>query len=141
MKALSIRQPWAWLLASGIKDVENRTWKLPPAIYSQRVYIHAGVSKSEMDKPTLAHILKIIPGKRGAYIMLEYDRLAFGAIIGEMTIRECVMASDSPWFEGPYGFVVAKPKLYSEPIPLKGHLGFFDVADWVVPTLARESTI
>jgi len=27
MKALSIRQPWAWLLVEGFKDIENRTWK------------------------------------------------------------------------------------------------------------------
>ena len=26
MKALSIQQPWAWLIAHGKKDVENRTW-------------------------------------------------------------------------------------------------------------------
>lgn len=25
MKALSIRQPWAWLIANGHKDIENRT--------------------------------------------------------------------------------------------------------------------
>lgn len=25
-KALSIRQPWAWLIVHGSKDVENRTW-------------------------------------------------------------------------------------------------------------------
>lgn len=27
MKALSILQPWAWLIVEGYKDVENRTWK------------------------------------------------------------------------------------------------------------------
>lgn len=27
MKALSIRQPWAWLIANGHKDIENRTWQ------------------------------------------------------------------------------------------------------------------
>jgi hypothetical protein len=26
MKALSIRQPWAWLIIAGIKDIENRRW-------------------------------------------------------------------------------------------------------------------
>ena len=24
MKALSIRQPWAWLICSGYKDIENK---------------------------------------------------------------------------------------------------------------------
>ena len=27
MKALSIKQPWAWLIVNGYKDIENRTWK------------------------------------------------------------------------------------------------------------------
>jgi len=26
MKALSILQPWAWLVVNGHKDIENRTW-------------------------------------------------------------------------------------------------------------------
>jgi len=26
MKALSIRQPWAWLIVDGYKDIENSTW-------------------------------------------------------------------------------------------------------------------
>lgn len=26
MKVLSIRQPWAWLIVNGHKDIENRTW-------------------------------------------------------------------------------------------------------------------
>jgi hypothetical protein len=24
--ALSVRQPWAWLIVNGYKDVENRSW-------------------------------------------------------------------------------------------------------------------
>jgi len=26
LPALSIWQPWAWLIANGYKDIENRTW-------------------------------------------------------------------------------------------------------------------
>lgn len=26
MAALSIRQPWAWLVVQGYKDIENRDW-------------------------------------------------------------------------------------------------------------------
>ena len=38
MKALTIKQPWASLIASGIKDIENRTWKTH---YRGKIYIHA----------------------------------------------------------------------------------------------------
>ncbi len=39
MKALSIMQPWAWLIVNGHKDIENRNW---PTRFRGPVYIHAG---------------------------------------------------------------------------------------------------
>ena len=45
MKAISIKQPWASLIAHGIKDIENRTWKCPQKYIGQRVLIHASNSK------------------------------------------------------------------------------------------------
>lgn len=41
MKVISIKQPWASLIAHGIKDIENRTWKCPQKYIGQRVLIHA----------------------------------------------------------------------------------------------------
>jgi ribosomal protein S27E len=41
MKVLSIKQPWAYLICSGIKDVENRTWRCPKEYVGKRVLIHA----------------------------------------------------------------------------------------------------
>jgi ASCH domain-containing protein len=38
MKIISIRQPWASLIVSGAKDVENRTW---PTRYRGPVLVHA----------------------------------------------------------------------------------------------------
>lgn len=40
MKCLSIQQPWAQYIATGIKDVENRSWGLKN--FPQRVLIHTG---------------------------------------------------------------------------------------------------
>lgn len=38
MKTLSVRQPWASLLVSGLKDIENRTWA---PNFKGRILIHA----------------------------------------------------------------------------------------------------
>ena len=38
MKALSVRQPWAHLIVTGIKRVENRFWETP---YRGPLLIHA----------------------------------------------------------------------------------------------------
>jgi len=39
MKALSIRQPWAWAIVAGHKKFENRSWKTS---YRGPLIIHAG---------------------------------------------------------------------------------------------------
>ena len=45
-RALSIRQPWAWLILNGYKDLENRTWRTD---YRGPLLIHAGM-RVETDK-------------------------------------------------------------------------------------------
>lgn len=42
MKTLSVRQPWASLLVSGLKDIENRTWA---PNFKGRIMIHASLAK------------------------------------------------------------------------------------------------
>ena len=60
MLALSFKQPWAWLVAAGIKDVDNRTWWLhmPPFLNypadPRRIYVHASktsVANMNIPKP------------------------------------------------------------------------------------------
>ena len=38
MKVITIKQPWASLIVSGLKNIENRTWKTN---FRGRVLIHA----------------------------------------------------------------------------------------------------
>ena len=47
MKAISIKQPWASLIAHGIKDIENRTWSCPQKYIGQRVLIHVSKTTDE----------------------------------------------------------------------------------------------
>lgn len=117
-KALSIRQPWAYLLAQGLKDIENRTWS---TLYRGPLLIHAGQGMSAdeyRDCCRLAARIGIqIPG------FSTFDR---GGIIGIANLVDCVMAHDSPWFFGPYGFVLADAR----PLPFyecRGQLGLFEV--------------
>jgi hypothetical protein len=114
MKALSIRQPWAWLIATGFKDIENRTW---PTDFRGRIYIHA---PKRTDSNAFSQLMR-----RGLSLAAVL-KLTRGAIIGEVDIIDCVKHSTSPWFVGPYGFVLANPALYKKPIPCKGRLGLFE---------------
>ena len=111
-KALSIMQPWAWLVCMGYKDIENRNYPATP----RRIYVH---TSKTIDKVAYCRV---------PYTLLPIPEIAYsnlGAIIGEVDITGCVDKSDSPWFVGPYGFTLANPVLYDKPIPCKGRLGFF----------------
>ena len=54
------------------------------------------------------------------------DRFAFGAIIGHVDLVDIVTEHSSPFFVGPYGWVLTKPKRI-KPIPLRGKVGLFEV--------------
>jgi hypothetical protein len=119
MKALSVRQPWAWLIVNGIKDIENRNWETK---YTGRVYIHAGLKmdKSEADETEI--VTKLTKEEQDRYFS---EPKARGAIVGEVDITGCVTMSSSPWFTGKYGFVLANALAYKKPIECKGALNFF----------------
>ena len=42
MKAITLHQPWASLVAEGIKTIETRSWCPPRALIGERLAIHAG---------------------------------------------------------------------------------------------------
>ena len=42
MYGLTVIQPWAWAIAHGGKDVENRSWPYPHELHRHRIAIHAG---------------------------------------------------------------------------------------------------
>lgn len=131
MKALSIRQPWAWLVCRGFKDIENRDWATK---FRGRIYVHAGKTM-DVNVPALSTtevwILSLLtPSQRDEYMTAPRHR---GAIIGEVDIVDCVWiqnqglpATKSPWFLGTFGFVLANPVLYERPVPCKGQLRFFE---------------
>jgi len=124
MKALSIRQPWAWLLLKGIKDIENRTWRTN---HRGPFLIHAS---KKFDTKSIIWIYDNFPSLKpelDPYILHGCSRvLDCGGIIGIADLIDCVEWSDSPWYTGNYGFVVhnIRPLQFHE---CKGQLGFFNI--------------
>ncbi len=116
MKALSIQQPWAWLIVNGHKDVENRTWHNR---LRGRIWIHASKKFDNEGYIWVAQNFPDIPlPAKGSF-----ER---GGMVGQATITGCVTYSRSPWFAGDFGFVLedATPLPFT---PYKGKLGFFEV--------------
>lgn len=112
MKALSINQPWAWLIANGYKDIENREWA---TAFRGEVYIHAG---KKFDDEAYEWLGIYRPD-----IALP-DAFDLGGIVGTMKIVDCVRDHTSEWFVGRYGFVIGAAEL-CEKMECIGHLGFF----------------
>jgi hypothetical protein len=152
MKVLSIKQPFASLIIEGIKDIENRTWKLPEAIKGQRVLIHAS---SKLAAPI---------NRLGGLMPMGLQRTNFewykyvwetdyvkSVIIGSVQIVDCVINHESIWAEKTdipligdvcddlkllgrvvppkkiiYNWVLKDPIKFKDPIPAKGKLRFWD---------------
>jgi hypothetical protein len=124
---ISVRQPYAWAIIAGHKDVENRMW---PTNIRGRIYIHAGQSREDlsfgMDK------LK----QKGVQRLPAENDLVFGALIGSVEVVDCVESHRSKWYaEGTFGFVLARPKKLRQPIPMKANAKMQRVPDRVVKKL------
>lgn len=117
MKAISIRQPWAWLITSGQKDIENRQWRTHTR---GRVFVHAAKGMTRDDYLACEICCADIPGVS----LPPFKDLQRGGIVGTVEIVDCVDQDASPWFFGEYGWVLkdAKPLPFQ---PCKGALGFF----------------
>lgn len=122
MLALSIRQPWAWMILHSGKDIENRTW---PTRFRGRVLVHAakGMTRDEWEHG-LWFARGCIPNGSDVLSRLPFLNIERGGIVGSVEIFDCVTHSDSPWFTGPYGFVIRNPIVHPF-VPYRGSLGFF----------------
>jgi hypothetical protein len=104
----------------------------------QRIYIHASLSRSEINEEVIESVKKNLTSKQRMELKGKTlgNLCSFGAIIGEATLTTCVTKYKSPWFIGPYGLVFTDPVLYLTPIHCKGSLGFFepgpDFAEWQI---------
>ena len=121
MKALSIRQPWCWLILHAGKDIENRDW---PTKFRGRFLLHAGKGMTRDEYEDAPLWIVDLP---------DFKDLERGGIVGSVELVDCVSDHDSDWFFGRYGFVLRDPK----PLPFtpyRGQLGFFDVPDTLTPS-------
>lgn len=147
MRTLSIRQPWAWLitrpdlvdsaaraeaLAAGLlKDIENRDWSTD---YRGRFLIHASQRMVQRDYWQTADELK---AKLGIELP-HFVELDLGGIVGAATLVDVVTEHSSPWFLGPYGWLLrdARPLPFVE---FKGQLNWFDVPRSLIPRLTPNT--
>lgn len=128
MKAISIRQPWAWAILHGGKDIENRDrrWNL-----RGRVVIHASATLTRDEIAAIEDLARDgwpVPSREAFR-----TRCMLGALVGTVEIVNCVRGHHSPWFFGLFGLVLREPRPFKTPIPYRGALGVMDVPDGILP--------
>jgi len=133
IKTISVRQPYAtWLSNPGPfinaqlqpKNIENRDWSTD---YRGRILIHA--SKT-FEKDALPFWLSRCPELREA-VPLDEAQYPRGMLVGDAELVKVITQADpeakSPWFCGPYGFMLASAKPIDSPVPCRGALKLFNV--------------
>lgn len=125
MKALSIRQPWAWLIIHGGKDIENRIWHTK---FRGRFLVHAAQGMTRKGYAEAYQFFLESGAGQPPFDFPSFEDLQRGGIIGSVELVDSVDTSDSPWYMGQKGFVLRDPKPLPF-VPYKGRLGFFEVDD------------
>jgi hypothetical protein len=141
MKAITVTQPWATLIATGYKKIETRSWK---ADYRGPLAIHAASyfpdsARVLCFKEPFFHCLK----DAGYDVrLLGLGRMPFGAVVAtcrlvsvvritadnitNLSAQELAFGDFRP---GRWAWGFSDMKILAEPIPVRGHQGLWE---WVV---------
>lgn len=146
MRILTVRQPWAWAIIHGGKDVENRVrniagaYRGPVAVHVAGKYAEGGLDLAALDDacadwceandpcvgkqhPWQANVGKII----GVVDLVDVHRPLWDGSCSTEREGAC-----SPWAEiggWPWHLVLANPRPLAEPIPYRGALGLRTLDD------------
>jgi hypothetical protein len=135
MKALSLWQPWATLIAIGAKEFETRHWAAPKRLIGQRIAVHAAKRTSEL------HIATTYPFQPQLAAAGEHpDQLPLGAIVATAVVADCwQMTQDlidaageieqafGHWELGRYAWRMTDVVQLAVPIAARGAQGVWDV--------------
>ena len=140
MKALTVCQPYAALIADGSKFVENRVWS--PRKKPAEIAIHAGLSKKWLrtwngtmpDRMTygaiiaIANVDRIVHVGRMRSMRMEEGKTDahIGRVLGipEDEVKRILGHEHA---EGPWGYVLSNVRVLKKPVPCKGARQLWDV--------------
>lgn len=128
MKAISFRQPWADLILSGKKTLEVRSWK---DAYRGTILVHVSknVDRADLDR------LGVELGPIGVFLgtvqiidMFQFDEESWlSSHSRHLTDGDLHSKRDrNGVVQADYGWVLANPKRFDQPLPASGKLGFFN---------------
>jgi ASCH domain len=114
LKAITVKQPWAWAIVAGYKDVDNRSRRTD---FRGELLIHAA---AELDPEGFQFLWE-----KGLYRALPAE-LPQGGLVGVVSVVDCTRKADSDWaFPGKWHWVLRKPREFKNVLRCPGHQGLF----------------
>lgn len=119
MKALSIQQPWAEAILSGVKAVENRRWgthyRGPLIVHAGQTYDHQGAAWMAEHRPRFAAVAG--SGGRGAFL----------GVVELLHVWPPGEGPLDPWRDRrQFGWKLGRVAMFARPLPGRGQLSLFD---------------
>lgn len=144
MKAISLWQPWASLIAAGAKTIETRDWPAARHLWGQRIAIHAAkrwprdLQELATSEPFYTHLRQVLePDQSPA------KDLPLGAIVCTVELVRCTrMRSEAVallerrapvehafghYAPGRWAWVLRNVQRLAQPFELRGSQGFFEL--------------
>lgn len=126
MRALTVCQPYAELIARRVKPIENRSWA---TIWRGPLAIHAGRSRDWLDEDDET----------------TYPGLVFGAVVCVVELYDCVPLARLPaalvgheHAHGPWCWLLRDVRRLPRPVPFRGAQGLWSVPDALLTTPTPE---
>lgn len=123
--ALPVRQPWAWLIINGHKDIENR--RNPPAStkIGKRIAIFA--TKRKVTREDYEYFLEKIKARKIKRYPKSPDDFDYGAVLGTVFLEGEVVNSKSFWAQrGFSNWKISKARKI-KPVKVRGRQFWFNV--------------
>ena len=152
MRAITVRQPWAWAIVHGGKDVENRSRNIAGA-YRGPVAIHAAMQPDNWWPETAPR--DILRAVLAGAVAAGVDKRDFwylrGSLIGVADLVAVHYADTC--FDNPSGpcsrwavrmhqhLVLANPRPLPEPVRATGHLGLWTLPADIEDEVLRQVTL
>lgn len=151
MKAISVRQPWAWAIMHAGKRIENRTqaWKYrgPLAITASLAWAREGFLDPVVREALAVQHPGLIDTKHAGAVSV-FPR---GAVLGVADLVDLHIAADqccAPWGQHPARLgAVARPTTHlvlqnllplSVPVPVRGALGLWNLPAPVLEEVRQQ---
>lgn len=124
MKALTIHQPYASLIAHGLKRFETRSWA---TTYRGILAIHA--SKQPMSSEMWHKAIRV---------SMALSPFPIGCVIAYVDLVDCLPAGDAVlearpseldfgyWKDGYYGWKLVNPRMLTIPVQVRGQQGLWE---------------